>query len=269
MWFWDEHKNNPNNNKQSTRRGKRTNAKKAITKLRLRTINTRGIRSKLTSLTAALHTHSTHIAAITETHLNAKNEVSVTGYQWLGKNRTDREGGGVGFLIRNDIKDKVQIIDTTEGTDSEILWIKLKSSTNIAIATMYGKQETSPKDTIENQFEELTTQVNQLQQENHIIIMGDLNAKVEVDRGGIKQTASRNGLLLTEFTHQTNTAIINTTPNHQGSWTRVQGRIQVFFPGGVRWDQTHCHRDAAGVSAEGTEGGLGGLHQENFEYEVL
>ena len=75
--------------------------KKAITKLRLLTINTRGIRSKLTSLTAALHTHSTHIAAITETHLNANNEVSVTGYQWIGKNRTDREGGGVGFLIRN------------------------------------------------------------------------------------------------------------------------------------------------------------------------
>ena len=58
-----------------------------------------------------------------------------------------------------------------------------QASTNIAIATMYGKQETSPKDTIKNQFEELTTQVNQLQQENHIIIMGDLNAKVEVDRG--------------------------------------------------------------------------------------
>ena len=82
----------------------------------------------------------------------------------MGKNRSDREGGGVGFLIRNDIKDKVEIIDTTDGTDTEILWIKLKSSTNIAIATMYGKQETTPKDAIENQFEELTTQVNQLQQ---------------------------------------------------------------------------------------------------------
>ena len=29
------------------------------------------------------------------------------------------------------------------------------------------------------------------------------------------------------------------------------------------------HRDAAGVSVEGTEGGLGGLPQENVEYEVL
>ena len=52
------------------------------------------------------------------------------------------------------------------------------SSTNIAIATMYGKQETTHKDAIENQCKELTTQVNQLQQENHIIIMGDLNANV-------------------------------------------------------------------------------------------
>ena len=42
------------------------------------------------------------------------------------KNRSDWEGGGVGFLIRNDIKDKVEIIDTTDGTDTEILWIKLE-----------------------------------------------------------------------------------------------------------------------------------------------
>ena len=31
---------------------------------------------------------------------------------------------------------------------------------------------------------------------------------------------------------------------------------------------TQCHKDVAGVSGEGTEGGLG-LPQENFEYEVL
>ena len=38
-----------------------------------------------------------------------------------------------------------------------------------------------------------------------------------------------------------------------------------FFPrGGSGGTQTHCHRDAAGVSGEGTEGGLGGLPQAKF-----
>ena len=102
----------------------------------------------------------------------------------------------------------------------EILWIKLKSTTNIAIAAVYGKQETTTRDAIEAQFEELTTQANQLQQDNHIVIMGDLNAKVAVTKGSCNQTASRNGTLLTEFIKQTETTVINTMEKHQGTWTR-------------------------------------------------
>ena len=43
-----------------------------------------------------------------------------------------------------------------------------------------------------------------------------------------------------------------------------------FFPRGGPVGHRHiAHRDATGVSGEGTEGGLGGLPQENLEYEVL
>ena len=48
-----------------------------------------------------------------------------------------------------------------------------------------------------------------------------------------------------------------------------RGGSRIFSQGGSGGTQTHCHRDATGVSGEGTEGGLGGLPQENFEYEVL
>ena len=41
----------------------------------------------------------------------------------------------------------------------------------------------------------------------------------------------------------------------------------IFSQGGSGGKQ--CHKDDAGVSGEGTEGGLGGLPQENVEYEVL
>ena len=48
---------------------------------------------------------------------------------------------------------------------------------------------------------------------------------------------------------------------------RNRGGSRIFSQGGS--GGTQCHKDAAGVSGEGTEGGLGGLPQENVEYEVL
>ena len=41
------------------------------------TINTRGIKSKITSITSVLHTINTHIAAITETHLNGNEDTTL------------------------------------------------------------------------------------------------------------------------------------------------------------------------------------------------
>ena len=48
---------------------------KVIHKLKVMTINTRGIKSKTTSITAALHMNGTHIAAITETLLTGNEDV--------------------------------------------------------------------------------------------------------------------------------------------------------------------------------------------------
>ena len=49
----------------------------------------------------------------------------------------------------------------------------------------------------------------------------------------------------------------------------TRGGSRIFPLGGSGGTQTHCHRDATGVWGVGTEGGLGGLPQENYEYEVL
>ena len=46
-----------------------------------------------------------------------------------------------------------------------------------------------------------------------------------------------------------------------------RGGSRIFSQGGS--GGTQCHKDACGVSGEGMEGGLGGLPQENIEYEVL
>ena len=84
------------------------------------TINTRGIKSKIKSLTSALHTMGIHIAGITETHLASNEEVTIPGYKWLGKPRKSREGGGVGFLIRNDMKNLIEEKQKLNETEHEI-----------------------------------------------------------------------------------------------------------------------------------------------------
>ena len=139
----------------------------------------------------------------------------------MGKNREGKEGGGVGFLIRNDIKNIIEEETNTQSVNLiESKWIKLKNKSNIAIGVVYGKQETAKKEIAERQFEELTTKTNMLQKTKNVIILGDFNAKIEIKKQNYTQKESRNGTLLQEFTKQTNTKIINSMDNHQGSWTR-------------------------------------------------
>ena len=84
-----------------THRGERNHRK--INNLKILTINVRGIKSKLDSLEKTLHTLGTHIAGITETHLARGETINIPGYEWRGKERNNKEGGGIGFLIRKDI----------------------------------------------------------------------------------------------------------------------------------------------------------------------
>ena len=206
--------------KGTTRRGKKPGKSTKINKLKILTINVRGIKGKLTSLTSALNTHGTHIAAITETLLGNNEKITIPGYTWKGKNREKKKGGGVGFLIRDDIKNLTTDIQI-ETSHTEIKWIRLKCKENIAIGVFYGKQENINQDDADDQFNELTTQTNLMINEGQVILMGDMNAKIESEDNSNKQEPSRNGKLLIQYTEATNTLIINKSKTHSGIWTRT------------------------------------------------
>ena len=200
-----------------THRGKRNHRK--INNLKILTINVRGIKSKLDSLEKTLHTLGTHIAGITETHLARGETINIPGYEWRGKERNNKEGGGIGFLIRKVIINITEDIEDLN-PQSETKWIKLKTKKPINIAIMYGQQENTPINQITTQFQELTTNTNRNQVNNEVIIMGDLNAKINIQTNKHTQETSRNGKLLEEFLKQTNTTATNTLPLHTGTWTR-------------------------------------------------
>ena len=82
---------------RNTRR--RLGKQKQLEKLKILTINVRGLKSKLKSVESVLQTHGTHLAGITETHLDKGEEITLPGYIWIGKTRKNQDGGGVGFFV--------------------------------------------------------------------------------------------------------------------------------------------------------------------------
>ena len=56
-------------------------------------------------------------------------------------------------------------------------------------------------------FQELTTTLNLKQKHSNTVILGDLNAKLEITKEQCKQKESRNGKLLQECIKQTNTTV--------------------------------------------------------------
>ena len=88
----------PSNNTRKKRR-------KEHEHLKLMSINVRGIKSKVTAISAALHTH---ICCISETLLTEGEDIHIDGYKGITKSRKN-DGGGVMILIRNDITPHVDI----------------------------------------------------------------------------------------------------------------------------------------------------------------
>ena len=92
------------------------------------------------------------------------------------------------------------------------------------MGVIYGKQESASANEAEEQFQNLTTQVNLYQKTHKVILLGDLNAKIEMktqDKPGCNQQTSRNGKMLDNLINNTNTTVVNKLSTHQGTWTRV------------------------------------------------
>jgi hypothetical protein len=63
-------------------------------------------------------------------------------------------------------------------------------------------------------------QIHRLQQEGEIVVVGDFNAKIEINKGREKQETSRNGKILEELIQNTNMTPVSVTKG-KGMWTRV------------------------------------------------
>ena len=89
---------------KAARRSKKHNGAGKFPKNKLRIIyaNARGIKSKMQSLKQIL-SKPCHIFAITETLLKDNEKVNIQHFKWIGLNRQNKDGVGIGFLINKSI----------------------------------------------------------------------------------------------------------------------------------------------------------------------
>ena len=93
-----------------------------------------------------------------------------------------RRGGGIGFLINNIIKTAITI-KQQKNTNTEIMWIRiqLKRKEALFIGLFYGKQESRNINiTLDENFNIIERHLCQYtaNNQNHILLFGDFNAKI-------------------------------------------------------------------------------------------
>ena len=216
--------NTTNNRKDPRTQNKRTKRKRIRKNktLTLAAININGIKWKIRSLENLLQSEKIGIALITETKLPGKDKINIKGYKWIGKNREDKNGGGVGLLISDELcKNTVEDNTSDEYPNLETKWIKLECRPkDIAIGVFYGPQENKTVEKVREIYSNLETQIKQKSKDNNIIIGGDFNAKLQVDNNNHKQTQSRNGKTLQEMLNNTQLIPVTTNADY-GFYTRV------------------------------------------------
>ena len=121
-------------------------------KLKVLQLNIRGIRNKYIDLIDLLNRlDEPDIIIICETWLKPNDpDPKILDYKFIGRHRSNRKGGGVGFLIKNTLKARTS--DLTLNTDSaESLFIEVKGNQdNLLVGSIYRPPNTNVGDFIDS-----------------------------------------------------------------------------------------------------------------------
>lgn len=146
----------------------------------------------------------------------------IENIKWFSKERGKDKGGGIAIGVKNNLAKYASIEKEKEEDYTESLWVKIELPGKKAdmIGVFYGKQESTRKEEVERQFNDLTTQIEKVKKEGSVIIVGDFNAKLEWNEGKERvQTYSRNGKIMKEMIEVTETKVVNDM-SKTGKWTR-------------------------------------------------
>lgn len=154
---------------------------------------------------------------LSETQLKSNTGVHFENYTFFGKNRENKFGGGIGILVRNELK-SISAPHYSE-RDIEILWLSIKRTNRkpLFIGVYYGKQESrTNKAEIEDEMDDLTEELKTLTCDGEILLAMDGNGKI----GLLGEEKSRNGKMLREVFENCEMHVINESEKCCGKITR-------------------------------------------------
>ena len=179
--------------------------------------NIRGMKGKKNSLIESLNDNNPQVFLLTETQLRSNIGMQIKGYQFYGRKREGKNGGGVAILVRNDIIDKV--IPHISDRPIELMWISIRRQNKepLFLGVHYGKQESrTNKEEIENEMALLKEEIREMNNEGEIVIAMDANAKVNLINEGI----SRNGYHILKVFQDEDIQMLNGSAKCEGAITR-------------------------------------------------
>ena len=157
--------------------------------------------------------------------LDGKDKVVMEGYTIY---RNDRNGDGGGVLIAiKDVLKGIMVEESNSKRKDESIWLSLTNNkTKIRIGIVYNPQENkTTKDEPEEVYGRIESEIkNARKMEQHIIVMGDMNCKIDDLIDGNKEEISKGGKIMIKMIKENNMIILNSLEKCRGKWTRSSGR---------------------------------------------
>jgi len=232
-------KSNQKHSRKHVRRGNRKNrsrtngnikTKGTPIKVNIAFNNVNRVKSKLYDIRKLIVEQNIDIFGIDETFLENEECINVNGFNWYGKNRIGKGGGGIGMLV----SDKIVVVDdnicNSTSDNLERLWIRVKiSGIFINICVAYFPVEGADPDLTDELYNQLLSEIIQLEEECNInnenpkiLIMGDFNGRIGNKIYGGDPILNSNGERLLNFCNDASLDIVNCSRKTEGKITWVR-----------------------------------------------
>ncbi|XP_072025104.1 uncharacterized protein [Amphiura filiformis] len=217
-------------NKRRHRRGKKNVKGTGERNIKIGFNNVNRIKGKEYEISNLLQKENIQIFGIAETFLQHDNSVNIQGYKWLGKNRVNKGGGGIGFLVSNDVMVVDDNVFESKSDSCERLWLKVCIGDKpLYIAVVYFPVEGTDISITEEMYTQLLSEILKIERDDHddphILVLGDFNARIGDIIPFGDPVRNSNGERLLDFRDASDLVIINCTRLCKGKITWMRNNL--------------------------------------------
>ena len=225
----------PKKERKMKKKRRKQNKDKKLKHMKVYYVNTRGIKSKLDSIQDIVAEEDPDIVGITETMLNENENIEIENYE-VYRNDRNEEGGGVLIAVKDTYKN-VTVEVQRENKEEESIWVAIGTNTVTRVGVVYAPQETrTQKVKLKEMYKRIEKEVQKAREnEQQIIVMGDMNCKVGDMIDGNNNEVTKGGRVLKELIEREGVDIVNRSNKCKGKWTRCEGGTKSIIDYILMW----------------------------------